>query len=71
MHIDRYTKGVLTVIAAALVTMVVQNSVATSSAESDGAPQKVMICNTKSDTSSTDYVCATVNSDGRLQVTDR
>jgi hypothetical protein len=41
--VDRYTKAVLTVIAAALVTIVVQNSISSSAAQSSTVP-KVQVC---------------------------
>jgi hypothetical protein len=43
--IDRYTKSVLTVIALALVAIVVQNGVLPARAQLDG-PQKVQVCDT-------------------------
>ncbi|MBV8848549.1 MAG: hypothetical protein JOZ16_03085 [Methylobacteriaceae bacterium] len=41
---DRYTKAVLTIIAAALVGLLVQNAVGQSRAQTGGAIQKVQIC---------------------------
>lgn len=43
MSFDPYTKGVVTVIAAALCALVVQNAIQQSRAE-NGQPQKVQIC---------------------------
>jgi hypothetical protein len=43
MSFDAYTKGVLTVIAAALCALVIQNAIQQSKAES-GQLQKVQIC---------------------------
>lgn len=43
MQIDLYTKGVLTVIAGALVAIIVQNGVSTATAQSDRIT-KVAIC---------------------------
>jgi hypothetical protein len=47
MLADRYTKIVLTVIAAALVGLIVQNSIAPSNAQ--GGVQRVAICNLTGD----------------------
>jgi len=44
--VDRYTKAVLTVIAAALLALVVQNAVHTASAQG-GQVQKVQICDSQ------------------------
>lgn len=44
--VDRYTKAVLTVIAAALVTIAAQNFIGPSSAQSLGVP-KVQICDAR------------------------
>ena len=41
--VDRYTRAVLTVIAAALVTTVVQNSISSSAAQSSSIP-RVQVC---------------------------
>ena len=41
--VDRYTKAVLTVIAAALVAIVVQNSIGSSEAQSSNIP-RVQVC---------------------------
>lgn len=43
MHTDRYTKTVLTIIAAALVAIVAQNGIKASKAQSDEI-QRVAIC---------------------------
>jgi hypothetical protein len=43
MSFDLYSKGVVTVIAAALCALVVQNAIQQSKAE-NGEPQKVQIC---------------------------
>ncbi len=61
MKIDIYTKGVLTVIAAALVAIVVQNGVSTATAQS--GITKVTICHPL-----VTSWCADVNRDGALKV---
>jgi hypothetical protein len=43
--IDRYTKAVLTVIAAALVTLATQNAIHSSNAQLTNGVQKVAVCN--------------------------
>jgi hypothetical protein len=55
MSTDRYTKTVLTVIAAALVAIVAQNAIKTSQAQGDQV-QKVAICNLRE----TPAACANV-----------
>lgn len=42
--VDRYTKAVLTIIAAALVVLAVQSFVGPLGAQNTGEPQKVQIC---------------------------
>jgi hypothetical protein len=54
MQTDRYTKAVLTVIAAALVTLAGQNAIGSLHAADQGV-QKVAICNVM-----TPEICATV-----------
>jgi hypothetical protein len=61
MKIDIYTKGVLTVIAGALVAIVVQNGVSTATAQSGGIT-KVALCDPLYG------VCADISSSGALKV---
>ena len=59
---DKYTKGVLTVIAVSLVTLCVQNSIG--NAVASNGVQKIQICD------SGGYYCATVSNGRRLLVED-
>lgn len=49
MNTDRYTKFVLTVIAVALTTLCIQNTIQVASAESPEQVHKVAICNQAGD----------------------
>jgi hypothetical protein len=44
MNVDKYTKGVLTIIAIALTTLCIQNSIKDAVAASGGGVQKVVLC---------------------------
>lgn len=61
MKIDIYTKGVLTVIAAALVAIVVQNGVSTATAQS--GITKVAVCDRLSS-----ITCIDITSSGELKI---